>query len=161
RVLPRAYVPPRVRVGGARETVLGEMGFETDFGQRAWLEDAARPTGEQPVEVENGPGAVTTRRQGNGYVISADLTGRAYVVTSITAWRGWRASSAGRPLPLAYANHAFVAFDLPAGRHEVRLTYLPGAFVWGRRISLVTLALIAAWAIARRYRSRVASIASP
>jgi hypothetical protein len=161
RALPRAYVPPRVRIGGALQTVLGEMGFETDFGQRAWIEDPERPTGAQPLEVANGPGVVTTRREGSGYLLNADLAGRGYVATSITAWRGWRASSAGGALPLVYANHAFVAFELPPGRHEVRLAYLPDAFMWGRWISLATLALIAAWAIARRYRRRVASIASP
>ena len=153
RALPRAFVPPRIRLGGARETVLGEMSFESDFAGRAWIEDPASPGGgAQPREIANGPGVVRTRRRGSGYRITADLAARGYVVTSITAWRGWRARSAGRDLPLVHANHAFLAFALPPGHHEVRLTYLPSSFVWGRAITLATLGLVAAWAIARRYR---------
>ncbi len=161
RVLPRAYVPPSVRMGGSRAQVLREMALETDFGQRAWIEEPGHAAGAAPREIANGPGLVATRRRGQGYEITAELASPGYVVTSITAWRGWRAASAGRRLPLAYANHAFLAFELPAGRHEVRLTYLPDAFVWGRGISLATAALIAVWAVGRRYRRRSASIASP
>jgi uncharacterized membrane protein YfhO len=78
-------------------------------------------------------------------------------VTSIAAWRGWRALSDGRELPLAFANHAFVAIEVPPGRHRVRVFYLPESFVWGRRISCAALAGLAVWALARPLRRRASA----
>jgi hypothetical protein len=141
RVLPRAFVPPRVRRGGSPRRVLREMAQETDFGQRAWIE----LPGERPAPVRghpNGPGRVRTGSEGSGYRLDVEMERRGWVVTSIAAWRGWRASAGGLELPLAYANHAFVAFELPAGRHDVRLWYLPASFVWGRAITFSTLGIL-------------------
>ena len=153
RVLPRAFVPPRVRRGGSWRRVLREMREETDFGARAWIEvpgEPAAPVRGQP----NGPGRARTRREGSGYRLDVEMEGRGYVVTSIAAWRGWRARAAGGELPLAFANRAFLAFELPAGRHEVRLTYLPTSFVWGRAITLTTLGALAGAAIVSVVRRR-------
>jgi hypothetical protein len=141
RVLARAFVPPRVRRGGTSSRVLREMRHETDFGQRAWIEVPGERLG--PIRGHaNGPGRVHTIRDGSGYRLEVEMERRGYVVTSITAWRGWRATVAGRQLPLAFANHAFVAFELPAGRHDVRLRYLPVSFVWGRAITISSLAIL-------------------
>ncbi|HZI64561.1 MAG TPA: YfhO family protein, partial [Thermoanaerobaculia bacterium] len=153
RVLPRAFVPPRVRRGGSPRRVLREMAQETDFGQRAWIE----APGERPAPVRghpNGPGRVRTGSEGSGYRLDVEMERRGWVVTSIAAWRGWRATAAGRDLPLAYANHAFVAFELPAGRHEVRLRYLPVSFVWGRAITFSTLGILTVAGVVAGVRRR-------
>jgi uncharacterized membrane protein YfhO len=48
-------------------------------------------------------------------------------------------------------DHAFVGFWLPAGRSVVRLRYLPGSFVAGAALSLLTvLALMLTRLLGRR-----------
>jgi len=123
RVLPRAYIPRRVVFGDDLEA----MKRETDFGARSWI-DVAGASG----EFENGSGTIDSD-------LNANIARDAWVVVSQTAWRGWRAYVDDRPVKLARANHAFLAFHVPAGRHRVRLVYLPRSFVIGRSVTLGTL----------------------
>ena len=141
--LDRAFVPPLVRFGP-----LAEMLNETDFGQRAWIE-ADIPPGERP----NGPGRVTIREAHLGYDIDADMEGEGWIVTSITAWKGWRAYVDGRRVKTQFANHAFLGVYVPRGRHSVELRYWPESFVWGRTITVWTAAALAAALVARRIKS--------
>jgi uncharacterized membrane protein YfhO len=82
-------------------------------------------------------------------------------VVSETAWKGWRAFIAEedpgprarwREIPVAFGNHAFLALHLPAGRHEVRLSYWPRSFTWGLAASGGTLLVLCTWAFVRRPR---------
>jgi hypothetical protein len=123
RVLPRVYIPRRVVFGDDLEA----MKRETDFGARSWI-DVAGASG----EFENGSGTIDSD-------MNANIARDAWVVVSQTAWRGWRAYVDDRPVKLARANHAFLAFHVPAGRHRVRLVYLPRSFVIGRSVTLGTL----------------------
>jgi uncharacterized membrane protein YfhO len=101
--------------------------------------------------LHNGSASLKVREIGPDLVVEADVIERAFVVTSIPDWPGWRARSDGRPIPLAAVNHAFVGFWLPAGRHIVRLHYLPGSFVAGAALSLLTaLALVLTKLLGRR-----------
>jgi len=79
------------------------------------------------------------------------------VGTSIPAWRGWRLTLDGRNAPLTGFDHAFVGFEVPAGRHEAVLRYLPASFVWGAGISAATVLLIAAMVLAPRARTRTST----
>ncbi|HYU26260.1 MAG TPA: YfhO family protein, partial [Thermoanaerobaculia bacterium] len=55
------------------------------------------------------------------------------------AWKGWRATRARVPLRLRVADHAFLAFYLPAGESDVVLRYLPSGFVYGSIVSALAL----------------------
>lgn len=125
-VLPRAYVPRHVRLGGRADDALREMRDERDFGERSWIGtyDIAR-------EEDNGPGSVT-----NG-VATMDRDG--WVVISQANWRGWRVYVDGRRASLFPANHAFMAVHVPAGRHTLRLSFRPQSFVTGRALTAATL----------------------
>jgi hypothetical protein len=97
-----------------------------DFVGTVWIETGG-PESRQPAE-PNGPGAVTfaPRPVGGldrfpGWRIEATMDEPGWVVAVETAWRGWRVTSGGEELPLAYANRAFLAFHLPAGHHEIDL----------------------------------------
>lgn len=164
--LPRAFVPERVRMGGAETTVLSEIRAERDFRRRAWIELPGEPGTGAPQGRANGAGEVRTWRQGSGYLLDADMRSAGWVVMSVTHWRGWRAAlEDGSELPLAFGNHAFLALRLPAGQHRVRLWYRPSSFVWGRALSLATAAALGALALAhawrRRRQPRPVSMASP
>jgi hypothetical protein len=151
RVLPRAFVPRNVRSGG---NALEEMKGETDFGERAWIDPhASAPlplAGEGGAkrrvrEAPNGTGRVAVAREGSGLRIDAAMDAAGYVVISQGAWPGWRAYVDGRRVRTLRANHAFLAVYVPAGRHQIRLRYLPQSFVAGRTISVaVALLLLAA-----------------
>jgi uncharacterized membrane protein YfhO len=66
-----------------------------------------------------------------------------FVVISEEAWKGWRAYVDGHPTKIVRANHAFLGVFVPAGKHAVKLTYLPQSFVIGRAITFGTLAMLA------------------
>lgn len=155
--LPRAFVPPRVRVGGSASSVLAEMAAERDFGERAWISrrtldgdgaDGRSEEGTLPAGRPNGPGAVEVRRDGFGYLLRSRLARPSWVVVSVTAWKGWRALRGREELPLRFANHAFLAVRAPAGEATIRLVYRPRSFELGRAISAATalgLLVAGAW----------------
>jgi len=127
--LDRAFVPETVRIGG-----LADLLSETEFAKRAIIE-ADLPTGDRA----NGPGRVLIREQQLGYVIDAEMERDGWVVTSIPAWKGWRAYIDGRRVRTQFANHAFLGIHVPQGRHSVELRYWPESFVTGRAITAATL----------------------
>ena len=142
--LSRAFVPPAVRIG-----TLEDLLNETDFANRAVIE-ADLPRGDRA----NGPGHVLIRDAKLGYVIDADMQNDGWIVTSIAAWKGWRAYIDGRRVNTQFANHAFLAVHVPKGRHTVELRYWPGSFVAGRAITLWTAAALAAALTWWRFRRR-------
>jgi hypothetical protein len=178
RALPRAFVPGSVRVETDARKRLREMGEATDFGETAWLSEApltpppgrslrenatfgrgrelfeARETPRAPPPpAGRGSSRVTVREIGADLVVEADVAGRALVVTSVPDWPGWRASDGSREIPLTTVNHAFVGFWLPAGRHVVRLHYLPGSFLLGSALAAAAVVGVAVVAVLRRRRA--------
>jgi len=150
RVLPRAYVPRRVVLADDLEA----MSRETDFGDRSWI-NVHGPAGDH----DNGPGLVKTSPRKLGYDLEATMERAGFVVISEAAWRGWRAYIDDQPVKVERANHAFLAVYVPAGRHQVRLVFLPRSFVIGRTVTALTALLLvigcrlSAW----RWRRRLAS----
>lgn len=156
RVLPRANVPNRVRY--VKTNPVEDMKTATNFADVAWIETDAY----EPHEAANGPGRVTLHRHGLGYTLDATMDQPGWITIAETAWPGWRAYIDGRRVQTHFANHAFLGVHVPAGHHEVRLTYLPQTFVQGRAISLVTLMVwTAATLVAALARSRRAAAQPP
>ena len=75
------------------------------------------------------------------------------IVVSETAWKGWRAYVDGRRVEIQIANLAFLGVFVPAGDHNVRVVYLPHAFVIGRTISVATLIILIALMLLQRFQS--------
>lgn len=145
RALPRAFVPRRVRLGITGEETLRQMEKESDFSERAWIVASL-----EPHERTNGPGRVSARHDGTGYLLDAEMDADGWIVVSTVAWNGWRAYIDGRRVKMQIANHAFLSVFVPKGKHTVRLVYLPRSFVAGRTVSFITLAAILAAAMLRR-----------
>jgi hypothetical protein len=141
--LPRARVVGAVRVASG-EAALGAV-RAADFDPRVAAvlspEDAARagvPSG--PFE---GHAEIAALR---GDRVELDVTlSRAGLVVLADAWdAGWQASVDGAPAPVLKADVAFRAVPLSAGRHRVRLRYVPPGLAAGAAISgLAALVLIA------------------
>lgn len=153
RALERAFLPQRVRLATPEARTLAEMEAADDFARVAWIE-TREALFARPFEIPNGRGEVAIERRGLGYRLEADLDGPAWVVISEVAWRGWRAESDGRELPLERANLAFLALHLPAGEHAVDLTFRPRSFDLGLGITVSTLVVLVLVGLGRARRSR-------
>ena len=150
RVLPRAFVPDLVVLGTSEVDALKELPGVTDFRARAWIE---APIAKH--ERDNRVGAVSgVRRSGNGVRFDADMRADGWVVVSETAWVGWRAYIDGRRVKHYPADATLLGVFVPAGRHDVRLVYLPDSFVVGRTITFVTIAALLITTLVIRARKR-------
>jgi uncharacterized membrane protein YfhO len=76
-----------------------------------------------------------------------------YLIISEWAFPGWKATLDGRELPLLKANYALLAIPVPAGQHDVMLTYEAPEVLIGLFISLLTLLFVAI--ITSRWRSGI------
>jgi hypothetical protein len=117
RVLPRAFVPKTIRYEPDAARALSEMAASRDLSETVWVE------GEHPRRVDNGSALLELRAAGPDLVIAADAPAGALVATSLPAWPGWRAETAGHDLSLVVVDHGFFGFFAPPGRSLVRLHY--------------------------------------
>ena len=147
-VLPRAFVPHRVRYQRNDDGVLRGMQQTTDFADLAWLLVPQYP----PHEIANGPGTLITKREGLAYDIDAMMEGDGWVVISDSKWPGWRAYIDGRRVETHYANHAFIGVYVPKGHHRLRVVFQPEAFTRGRNVTGVTIVGLIVFLVLRRYR---------
>jgi hypothetical protein len=137
KVLPRAFVPREIyREPDPKREILLLRGI-TDYGDQGVLSSQESPS---RTWTANGPASVRiTHYEGQKIVMDVDATAPALVGTSTVAWPGWKLRIDGQEAETASYNHAFVGFKVPAGRHRAELRYLPGSFVWGAWISLLSL----------------------
>jgi hypothetical protein len=145
--VPRAY-----RVGGAR------VATDDTHALATVLAPDFEPARE--VVLTGGAGAGTApgsagsarvvERRTDRVRLETDGAAAGWVVL-VDAWDpGWRAFVDGRPARLERANVAFRAVAVPAGRHDVLMTFRPPMLAPGLWISAVTtLGLATGWRITR------------
>jgi hypothetical protein len=155
-VLPRAFVPERVRLvaappgltepvadaNAAFGSAFGEIAANRDWRSRAWiLWDAS---GEAP----GGRAEISEYAESTNTIAfrARVADGPAAVVLSVVQDGGWSGRDAdGGKLDLRRANGPFFAVVLTPGDHAVRLTYRPPGFGAGAIVSLTaTVGLILA-----------------
>ncbi|HEX7419964.1 MAG TPA: YfhO family protein [Thermoanaerobaculia bacterium] len=141
-VLPRAFVPKNVRVVATQRESLDALRAIADFGDQGVVEDRDTRTFAQ-----NGPGVAEVTGRGSHLIVHARMDAPGWVFVSNSFWRGWRARSDGHNVPLHFGDHAFLAFYLPAGEHDVTLVYRPRSFVAGAWISGLTALLLLGYAL--------------
>lgn len=151
RVLPRAFVPGSIEYVRDALGSIDSMKKTADFSAVAWI---TAPDYE-PHPESNGPGKVEIVGSKAGELeLNVQMENAGWVVISEPAWSGWRTYVDGKRLQPRFANHAFLAVHVPAGRHDVRLVYLPESFTRGRDLSAVTFAALLIWLLVRTTRSR-------
>jgi Bacterial membrane protein YfhO len=157
RALPRAFAPRRLRVQPDAKLRLDEMREATDFRDTVWLDRSPHSGLAETAATLSLPPetAVEVREAGTDLIVGADVRDRALVATSLPMWPGWRAKDGAADVPLVTVNHAFVGFWLPAGRHAVRLTYLPSSFLLGSVLSAAAAAVVSIRAVLRRLRPTI------
>jgi hypothetical protein len=155
--LPRAFVAARAtcvddRSAVARlrsrslapleEVLLADCGTPPEAAPRAAAAAEARITVDDPARV----------------VISASAAAPAWLVLTDTWFPGWRARLDGVEVALLRADHAFRAVALPAGTHEIELSFAPRGLRAGVAISLGALLVVVVMLLHRR--ARAAAIAA-
>jgi hypothetical protein len=78
----------------------------------------------------------------------------SYLVISESFDPGWHAWVDGEEATLLEANLYFRALPLPAGAHQVELSYRPASYVWGWRLFGLALAILVLAAVLSRTRLR-------
>jgi hypothetical protein len=149
RALPRAFAVHAYRLAGSAVEVAGILkspGF--DPGAEAILERrpgaVAGATGSSRVGI--------VRLEPSGAVLDAEMKANGLVVLTNTFYPGWVAEVDGRPEEIIPAYHAFMAVEVPTGRHEVKFAFKPGTFIAG--IILFFIIAIPALAAAVMLRGR-------
>jgi len=146
RVMPRVFIPRRIRYEQTDGAVIRGMKRTQDFAETAWITVPQYP----PHEIFNGPGTLITRREGLAYEIDADLTLDSWIVISDSKWPGWRAYIDGQRVETHYANHAFIGLFVPKGKHHLRVIFQPEAFTRGRNITLATIGVLIVLGVRKR-----------
>jgi hypothetical protein len=100
--------------------------------------DAAEIAAYEPERVE-----IATRSPREGFVVLSD-----------TYRPGWSAFVDGEEAPILRAQTAFRAVPVPAGEHRILFLYRPWSLRAGTAVSLVSLLILAAWPLVRRFRRR-------
>jgi len=136
----RAWVVYRARALPLERTLVALTDLAFDPAAEVLL-----PPGTAPAVTAAGPGeAALTLQDGPNRVTIRAVLDRAGVLVLADSWApGWEATVDGRTAPLLRANYAFRAVYLPAGEHEVRMTYRPWTARVGGAISLLSAAGLA------------------
>jgi hypothetical protein len=159
RSLPRAFAPARIRFESDSAKTLSEMAQCEDYGAVAWVRmtgggRAQGPPPQHEERVTNGTAEVSAREVGPDLLITVSSRARVFIATSLPDWPGWRGEDAAGPISLVTVNHAFVGFWLDPGRHAVRLTYRPAAFLSGLASFFIGLLASLAATLRRRGLTR-------
>jgi hypothetical protein len=151
-VLPRAFVVHHAVVAADHEDAwkrTQEPGF--DPSAMVVLE------GGQPLDLQPGAGteAQVTRYDTNALEIQIDNPAEGYLFLSDPYYPGWEVQLDGRPAELLRANYAFRAVAVPAGAHQVTMTFRPRLWTGGLGITSLTLLVllvltVLAWVRGRR-----------
>lgn len=150
-VLPRAFIPRRIRYEPTRNGALVGMSKTTDFAELGFIST----TKYKAHEIHNGPGTLTIRRDHVNYDIDATMDLDGWVILTESRWPGWRAYVDGKRVETQIANHAFIGVFVPKGKHHLRLVYVPESFTRGRNISFGTAAALVGLFVVRWRKLRV------
>jgi Bacterial membrane protein YfhO len=146
--LPRAFAPRHLVWTSNPRLQIWLLGRIWDFARDGVAGD------EKPGRLawrENGEAEVRISAYGaDRMTLVIDARSPAFIGTSIPGWHGWKLSIDGKRAPLLSFDRAFLGFEVPPGRHEAKLRYLPDGFVAGAAISLATAAVLVVGAFAAR-----------
>ncbi len=156
---PRAFVVGALMKAPGIPSDRGYSGrrlvFTTDpelLGAAAKLEISSRaPSGSDVSELESGSVEISEYRHAR-IVLQASLVEPAVVVLADTWHPSWQARVDGEPVHLGRVDEVLRGVALPAGRHQIIMTYAPRSLPFALIVSLITVAFLVfrVWAASRR-----------
>ena len=103
------------------------------------------------VHFESGDGSLHwTDEAPHRLSISLESKAESAIVVTRNALDGWKATDEGRPVGLSSSSEGFLRLALPAGRHEVLLSYTPPGLFLGALLSIAGLLAISGWILVGR-----------
>lgn len=138
--LPRAYMVPEVKIVPNQAKAIEEI-LKDDFDPRHSVVLEKRP---QASDMDGQGGEVLNMSyEGpNKTKVTAQSLG-GYLVLLDSFYPGWRVLVNGKEQEIVRANGLFKAVFLEPGMQQIVFTYRPRSFVWGLRISLISVCLVA------------------
>lgn len=141
QALPRIFLAGDYQFEPDHQQILGLI-YDDQFplDQKIILEE------ELPVDFDLDR-AVTCRPKVVDYqpsqiIIQTECSGNKLLFISDNYYPGWGCQVDGQPVKLYRADYTFRAVPVPAGNHQVVLRYRPAAFLWGARLTFVSLVFI-------------------
>jgi hypothetical protein len=153
--MPRAFLVQRAIVAASHEDAwarIQQSGFDP---ATAVVLEGGQPL-DGPVGDIGAGTARLVRYEANSLAIEVNSPTASYLVLSDAYYPGWQATLDGQPAAILRANYAFRAVAVPAGSHQVEMTFRPVSWRAGLGISMGTVVILLAWVgvrLARRRRS--------
>ena len=141
---PRTNAMPWVTIGQEplfQDTLSALTNDAVDFRKVVFLPHEARA--ELKAKASDSASVTIQQLSSNKIIAETHADQPCMVVISQAFYPCWRASVDGRPTKLFRANYAFQAFEVPAGRHLLKITYQNRLFYFG---FLISIAGLFAWA---------------
>lgn len=141
-VLPRAFFAYRYEVKPKLD-ILHAMDSGT-FNPRDVVFFDQAPAGMpalDPAPIDTNSEKLTMDYKNEDVTIHTKTAGNRLLFMSDTWYPDWEATIDGKPATIYRADYAFRAIAVPAGQHELQLTYYDPQYVAGRTISLTMNAL--------------------
>ncbi|MEZ5963727.1 MAG: YfhO family protein [Planctomycetota bacterium] len=148
--LPRAFFPKRVERVADEDEAFARMAAD-DFapGDVAFLEGEVGSA----AEAVSGSAIVRARPAPGDLVVAAQASAAGWLVVSVYPYPGLRAEVDGQPVPLVPADGTLSAVEVPRGRHEIRLSYVPRTRTTGQILAGVGAVLLLVLALRARGRA--------
>jgi len=83
-----------------------------------------------------------------------DLEGNGVAILSQTWHPDWRARDKSQPIPVLRVNEGLMGVSLPAGTHELRISYFPWDFYLGAVLSILLFFIVAGYSCIRHGKRR-------
>ena len=90
----------------------------------------------------------------NGFHAEAQMEKDNLLLFSVPYDRGFSARIDGKPAQVECADYGLTAIFVPAGRHEITVTYTPPGLVPASAVSLVTAAALLVFGVLTRRRQK-------
>jgi hypothetical protein len=139
-VLPRVFVVFRAAPLPEGRAALPRL-LDTDFRAAVLLESDVPSSSTADSEGAERR-AVIRVHEPNRVVVEVESGPTGWLVLTDLWYPGWTCRVDDNPVSIERADYLFRAVAVPEGRHEVVFTFEPQSYLWGKRISLGTLAAV-------------------
>ncbi len=147
---PRAFVVHRAEMVSETHEAIARMNEEEfDPAQVAVIEGdvpLAQLAALAEGQATGGSTVDITKYQDQRVELRVTTERAGFLILSDAYYPGWKAYVDGKQVPIYPTDVALRSVFVPAGEHEVKFVFSPGSFKLGSAITLVSLAVLAAYA---------------